>query len=602
MLPLTILLALAPALVAGQIVDHAPTLDLTRIKKFAVTDNAPPTQYIQIPIDHFGGKTKDTFKNRYWYNDTFYEPNGPVVVMDVGESNAAPFVTFLEEARLQSAVMQVARKYKGIGVVWEHRFYGESVPFINGNLTGKSLTADQWKYHTVQQALEDVVYFSSRFNTSKASAATLSPSKTPWIFMGGSYPGVRAALLRVRNPDVIYASWASSAPVQAQVNMSSYWDTIQRALPRNCSNDFVAMASYANEAFAKNDTAEAQLKQLLVLADSAGQQNLSLADAAKIPDSYAGSILQDPLNNWQDSGLAFAQTVCDFLETANYTQKASDSGLFASVPTTDAVDAFATTIYAVAVTNAQSASPSHQKRNHLRLRADDVDQQNNNVDGDTLAWQYQYCSQLGFFQAADPNNKRSIQAQAVSYQYFQDQCTSSFPKGALPSSPDVNGILQFGGWVMNPSRTMFTNGAIDPWRSLGVASTEYNAPQRTANKTIPSATGHFDNSSYFGAIYDNTVHAKDLANFEGYTSEEALPFKTGLALFTAALDEWLPAFNSSRDTQSNSSSSSNSTSTSSNGTSSSNGNGHGSNAGLTFSVPMSAIFTVAVLVIAACAA
>ena len=45
--------------------------------------------------------------------------------MDVGESNAAPFVTFLEEAALQSAVMQLASKYHGIGVVWEHRYYGK---------------------------------------------------------------------------------------------------------------------------------------------------------------------------------------------------------------------------------------------------------------------------------------------------------------------------------------------------------------------------------------------------------------------------------------------------------------------------------------------
>lgn len=602
MLPL-FLLALAPAaLVMSQVAHHhAPVLDLKRIKSLAVTDNAPPTQYIEIPIDHFGGKTKDTFKNRYWYNDTFYEANGPVVVMDVGESNAAPFVTFLEEAQLQSAVMQVARKYKGIGVVWEHRYYGESVPFVNGNLTGKSLTADQWKYLTVQQALEDVVYFSSRFNTSKADAATLAPSKTPWIFMGGSYPGVRAALMRVRNPDVIYASWASSAPVQAQVNMSSYWDTIQRALPQNCSNDFVAMASDTNTILNQNDTSEAQFKQLLILADSAGQTDLSLSDAAKVSDSDAGYIIQDPLNNWQDSGLPFAQSVCDFLETANYTQKPTDNGVFANMPAENAIKDFANTIYVVELNNAQSQSASVKatKRNALEVRDNNVDGQKIQ-DGDTTAWQYQYCSQLGFFQAADPDNNRSIQAKVVSMQLFQDQCNAAFPKGALPSSPDVGSILQFGGWGMNPARVMFTNGAIDPWRSLSVASIEYNAPQRKANQSTPSATGHFDSGSYFGVIYPDTVHAKDLANFNGYTQQQALPFKTGLAMFTAALDEWLPSFNTSRDTQSNSSASSNTTSTSSNGSSGNNSNGH--NAAIAFAAPASSILTAVVIVLTACLA
>ena len=32
----------------------------------------------QMPIDHFNNKTSLTFKNRFWINDTFYEPGGPV--------------------------------------------------------------------------------------------------------------------------------------------------------------------------------------------------------------------------------------------------------------------------------------------------------------------------------------------------------------------------------------------------------------------------------------------------------------------------------------------------------------------------------------------
>jgi len=342
--------------------------------------------------------------------------------------------------------------------------------------------------------------------------------------------------------------------------MSSYWDTIQRALPQNCSNDFVAMASDTNTILNQNDTSEAQFKQLLILADSVGQTSLSLSDAAKVADSDVGYILQDPLSNWQDSGLPFAQSVCDFLETANYTQKPTDNGVFANMQAEDAIKDFANTIYAVQLSNSQSqsASLSATKRDVLKVRDSGADSQTIQ-DGDSTAWQYQYCSQLGFFQAADPNNKRSIQAQVVTMQLVQEQCNAAFPKGALPSSPDVGSILQYGGWVMNPTRVMFTNGGIDPWRSLSVASSEYNAPQRKANQTIPSATGHFDSSSFFGVIYPDTVHAKDLANFDGYTQQEALAFKTGLAMFTAALDEWLPTFNNTRDTQSNSSASSNTT-------------------------------------------
>jgi hypothetical protein len=31
-----------------------------------------------MPIDHFWNKTDETYMNRYWVNDTWYEPGGPV--------------------------------------------------------------------------------------------------------------------------------------------------------------------------------------------------------------------------------------------------------------------------------------------------------------------------------------------------------------------------------------------------------------------------------------------------------------------------------------------------------------------------------------------
>jgi hypothetical protein len=69
-----------------------------------------------------------TFGKRWFYNDTFYEPGGPIIVQDVGEEDASPFTTFLQEGGgIQTAVMQLAQKYKGIGIVWEHRCGGRLV-------------------------------------------------------------------------------------------------------------------------------------------------------------------------------------------------------------------------------------------------------------------------------------------------------------------------------------------------------------------------------------------------------------------------------------------------------------------------------------------
>jgi hypothetical protein len=71
------------------------------------------------------------------------------------------------------------------------------------------LTGKQWSYLTFEQALEDVVQFANNFQLPTSAAAAklvkspdaLHASKTPWVFVGGSYPGVRAATLRKRNPE-----------------------------------------------------------------------------------------------------------------------------------------------------------------------------------------------------------------------------------------------------------------------------------------------------------------------------------------------------------------------------------------------------------------
>jgi hypothetical protein len=86
--------------------------------------------------------------------------------------DASGEIVWLQETDgIRSAVMQLAAKYHGIGVVWEHRYYGRSLPFMTRpdvspgvywhlprltSLQGPNYvgnyTADQWKFLTVDQA------------------------------------------------------------------------------------------------------------------------------------------------------------------------------------------------------------------------------------------------------------------------------------------------------------------------------------------------------------------------------------------------------------------------------------------------------------------
>lgn len=40
-------------------------------------DDGPTVQYVDLPINHLDPSSK-TFSNRYWVDDYFYKPDGPV--------------------------------------------------------------------------------------------------------------------------------------------------------------------------------------------------------------------------------------------------------------------------------------------------------------------------------------------------------------------------------------------------------------------------------------------------------------------------------------------------------------------------------------------
>lgn len=84
-------------------------------------------EYVELPLDNFA-KSKNqeysyygTFNNRYWVNAASYQQGGPVFIYDAGEQDAEPGA----RNRLTSDgsfFKRMVDKYKGIGIVWEHRY------------------------------------------------------------------------------------------------------------------------------------------------------------------------------------------------------------------------------------------------------------------------------------------------------------------------------------------------------------------------------------------------------------------------------------------------------------------------------------------------
>ncbi|KAF3935148.1 hypothetical protein ABW20_dc0104589 [Dactylellina cionopaga] len=207
----------------------------TKIMNFVKPSLAKnPTEnplFVELPLDHFSATNTDTISCRYYVQDKYYQPGGPVIFHDIGEGSVESFAEGLNDD--DEFTVSMAKRFNGLLILFEHRFYGESAPTttISSNLYSASrrqLTAF-YKYLTIEQALEDVVVFANNFTypLDDFPGQELTPDKAPWVFVGVSYSGARGAWLTKRNPGLFKATLASSAPVQLKVDFWEYFTAIE---------------------------------------------------------------------------------------------------------------------------------------------------------------------------------------------------------------------------------------------------------------------------------------------------------------------------------------------------------------------------------------
>lgn len=84
---------------------------------------------------------------------------------------------------LQNGILaQLAEGTNGIGVVMEHRYYGESIPT-------KDFSTKSLRFLTTEQALADSAYFAQNVVFKGFEKEDLTAPSTPYIVYGGSYAG-----------------------------------------------------------------------------------------------------------------------------------------------------------------------------------------------------------------------------------------------------------------------------------------------------------------------------------------------------------------------------------------------------------------------------
>ncbi|KAJ4333394.1 hypothetical protein N0V95_009439 [Ascochyta clinopodiicola] len=500
--------------------------------KSAATDlavrAAPETiteEYVSLKLDHFG-KSKDTYNNRFWVAESGYKAGGPVFIYDVGEADASGSWKF----RLQnetSFFKQIVDQFGGIGIVWEHRFYGNSTPApIN-----LDTPAETFKYLTTEQSLADVDQFAKQFKRKNINA-TLTPDKTPWVFIGGSYPAMRAAFVRDKYPDTIYAGYASSAPVQASVDQSFYFEPVYRGMNKygfgNCTQDIKAAIKYIDHTFDTDRSASAKLKEQFLGKGAASNSHATFADA-----------LTTIFYLWQsygvDGGAGSLRNFCDYIETDPKTNTTAPAeGWAKSKGAKSVVDRWATWKTFAPVVNSYMETECSGSQNVTGT----CDLNKRFTDPASISWTWQYCTQWGYFQSANlgPNQ---IVSKYNSLKHQRDICHRQFPNASrslLPEWPETDRTNRvFGGWDIRPSNVYWSGGEFDPWRTLSPLSSESFAPKVNAFTDAPKCGVETSKKDLFGYTMADAQHCYD---FRTYFPGGAISRK----YFTDALGQWLKCY------------------------------------------------------------
>ena len=85
-------------------------------------------QWFEQKLDHFNPQNKETWKQRYFDNSKYWDPEtGPLFLYIGGEGT-------LREPADNSLIVNMAKKFNGRVFALEHRFYGKSQPLEDWSL------------------------------------------------------------------------------------------------------------------------------------------------------------------------------------------------------------------------------------------------------------------------------------------------------------------------------------------------------------------------------------------------------------------------------------------------------------------------------------
>ena len=366
-------------------------------------------------IDHFNPLDGRTFAQRYWVDNTFYNPgsSSPIFLYICGEG------TCKGTPAVGSYIYQMAQKAGALLVALEHRYYGLSQPF-----GPQSMKVENLHYLTVENALEDLAYFISWF---KDNYTYKIIDSQPWITIGGSYPGALSGWFRNKYPHMTVGAWASSAVVNSILDYADYDYQVYLSVAKSgpaCPQAIQNLTQYF----------EYQLYQTSPDVQQALKAKFG-DDALKLSNEELLWFIADSFVSQVQYGKRIE--LCNFL--TNFTS--FDDLVNASIP------------YFLANNGIRGYGTYFISNDTF-----DADME----DKIGRQWTYQVCSQLGWFQTYSNKTQYSMRSPRINLDFYRQFCKNAYGIALWPNTDRFNN--DFGGVDLRTTNAILSNGGEDPWQ------------------------------------------------------------------------------------------------------------------------------------------
>ncbi|CAL2039664.1 unnamed protein product [Caenorhabditis brenneri] len=402
------------------------------------------TGWLDTWINHNTGNQSGTFSQRYFYTQD-YALHQRVAFLYISVSGDFETSVITDE---RNPIVKTARQFGATVFSLEHRFYGQSRPNFD-KFDSASLT-----HLNSFQAIQDILHF-IRFANNKFQ---LDPD-VRWILWGAGYGGIIAAEARKWDPKLVAGVVASSAPLTHKYDFWEFNDQVAIILSQVggelCYKKVAQGFADIGQAM-RTPEGRANVSDLFGLVPRLDQTNLNYNDVQMFWMSIIGPFQTLAQFN-KDFNLSIVD-MCTNIDKSNWTNMEV---------------VYQTYVYLSKTLNDGQVMPLVS--GYQDVINDLGNQSPNSPNLDNRMWQYQMCTEFGWFYTTN-SNEQTLFGAVVPTSLFLNLCFDLFP-GAQLTSTSIRDIVddynRLYGAADDYSGTnvVFTNGWYDPWSRLGKEST-----------------------------------------------------------------------------------------------------------------------------------